>query len=71
MALVRCRTAFTKGTKTGEDTVQVGEVFDDSHPYVRSTPEDWWEPLQIRGAVEEATAVPGKKRTTKAKPDES
>lgn len=69
MALVRCRTSFTKGTKTGEETVLAGEVFDDSHELVRGTPAEYWEPLQVRGAVEEATAVPGKKRTTKAPAD--
>lgn len=62
MALVRCRTGFSRGN----DFVGVGEVFEDSHPYVTSTPAEWWEPLKVRGVVEEATAVPGKKRATKA-----
>lgn len=70
MALVRCRTSFIRGTETGEEMVGAGEVFDDSHEIVRKTPAEYWEPLQVRGAVEEATAVPGKKRTTRAKPDD-
>lgn len=67
MALVRCRTGFAKG----DDLVFAGDVFDDSHDYVTSTPADWWEPLAVRGAVEEATAVPGKKRTTRTKAEEA
>lgn len=62
MALVRCRTPFAKG----DDIIGAGEVFEDTHTYVTSTPADWWEPLQVHAAVEEATATPGKKRTTKA-----
>ena len=69
MALVRCRSGFIKGTGDGDQTVVAGEIFDDSHPFVRETPADWWEPLTVRGAVEEATATPGKKRTTKAAAD--
>ena len=65
MALVRCRTGFIRG----EEYVGTGEIFEDSHPLVTSTPAEWWEPLKVRGApVEEATTTPGKKRATKAAP---
>jgi hypothetical protein len=66
MALVRCRTSFTKGTPTGEETVLAGEVFEDTHWLVVGSPADYWEPLEVRNVVEEATATPGKKRATKA-----
>ncbi len=60
MALVRCITGFTRGG----DVVPTGEILDDSHPLVKTTPAEWWEPLNVRAAVEEATAKPGAKRRT-------
>ena len=47
----------------GEDvTIRAGDILDDTHQIVKTTPADWWRPLKSRFAVEEATAKPGRKR---------
>jgi len=51
-----------------EYDVSVGDIVDSDHVVVRSNPGYFGE-LNYRFAVEEATAAPGRKRATKAKPD--
>lgn len=63
MALVQAQTGFITKYRGVDETVVEGEIFDDSHPIVRGTPDEWWKPIAIRFAeVEQATAAPGEKR---------
>lgn len=62
MALVQARNSFKTGV-TGEDVIiHAGDIVEDSHPIVRGTPEDYWQPVEARSIVEQATAKPGVKR---------
>ena len=65
--LVRARTGFIADVDGADITVKPGEVFDSSHALVKRTPEDWWDPLEVTGQVESATAAPGERRAARVK----
>lgn len=67
--LLRAKTSFFANVKGTEVQVSAGEIFDDSHELVKRTPADWWEPLQVSGQTEQATAAPGEKRAARVRPE--
>lgn len=65
MTLVQCKQAFVGPNRT---VVSVGRVLDASDPLVKGR-ESLFEPVEAQpfGGVEQATAAPGEKRTTRRK----
>ena len=69
MGAVQAREGFIKTLHGTEYVVRIGDIVDDSHEVVRTTPADWWQPVAMRFRTEEATAAPGAKRKVAIKVD--
>lgn len=45
MALVRCIINFSTSIRGSEEEVHAGDVLDETHELVTSTPAAWWTPV--------------------------
>ena len=70
MAYVQARTGFVTNYEGREEMVSQGEIFEASHPLVRSNPA-LFEPMVVRFAARPEEATTKRKRVTKAAEDES
>lgn len=50
-----------------EVLVREGDIFDSEHELVKRTPAEWWKAVEVRFAVETATAAPGETRNARIK----
>ena len=54
-----------------EVLIRAGDIFDSDHELVKRTPAEWWKSIEVRFAVEAASASPGEKRAARVRVKEA